>query len=211
MKMERNLRRRGALRIALGAALAVMLLFVGCGGVDKGSDAGGAEAAVEANAAEEESGGGTGTESANAAEGESTGGTEAEIANAVGGESDEEKVAAVVDAAEGESAGSAEKNVLGEGSREFLFTVADMDGNETTFEIHTDKETVGEALQELGLIDGDESQYGLYVKVVNGVTADFDTDGVYWAFYINGEYAASGVDSTPIADGESYSFKIEKG
>ena len=50
-----------------------------------------------------------------------------------------------------------------------------------------------------------------YVKTVNGITADYDADGVYWAFYVNGEYAVSGVDSTPIAEGESYSFKVEKG
>ena len=85
----------------------------------------------------------------------------------------------------------------------------DKDGNETQFEIHTDKETVGEALAELGLIAGEESEYGLFVKSVNGITADYDKDGVYWAFYVNGEYASSGVDTTPIAEGESYSFKVE--
>ena len=85
----------------------------------------------------------------------------------------------------------------------------DQEGNETAFEIHTDKETVGEALLELGLIAGDESEYGLYVKTVNGITADYDKDGVYWAFYVNGEYAQTGVDSTSITEGDSYSFKVE--
>ncbi|NBJ99416.1 DUF4430 domain-containing protein [bacterium 1xD8-48] len=100
---------------------------------------------------------------------------------------------------------------IGEGNTVFPFTVVDKDGNETKFEVHTDKEIVGEALEELGLISGDEGEYGLYVKTVNGITADYDADGVYWAFYVNGEYAVSGVDSTPIAEGESYSFKVEKG
>ena len=100
-------------------------------------------------------------------------------------------------------------SVLGTGSMEFSLTVVDQEGSETQFEIHTDKETVGEALLELGLIEGEESEYGLYVKTVNGITADYDTDGTYWAFYINGEYASSGVDSTKIAEGESYSFKVE--
>lgn len=99
--------------------------------------------------------------------------------------------------------------VLGEGSIIFPFTVVDQDGNETPFEIHTDKETVGDALTELELISGDEGDYGLYVKTVNGITVDYDTDGKYWAFYINGEYASTGVDSTPIVEGESYSFKVE--
>ncbi len=88
-----------------------------------------------------------------------------------------------------------------------LFT--DKDGNETQFEIHTDKEMVGEALQELNLIDGEEGEYGLFVKTVNGITADYDTDGVYWAFYVNGEYATSGVDVTQITEGDSYALKVE--
>jgi len=99
--------------------------------------------------------------------------------------------------------------VLGEGNTVFSLTVADKEGNETPFEIHTDKKTVGEALLDLGLIAGEQGQYGLYVQTVNGVTADYDKDGVYWAFYINGEYAATGVDSTPIAEGDAYSLRIE--
>ena len=87
--------------------------------------------------------------------------------------------------------------------------MTDKDGNETQFTIHTDKETVGEALLELNLIAGDESEYGLYVKTVNGITADYDSDGVYWAFYVNGEYATAGVDSTPITEGDSYALKVE--
>lgn len=98
---------------------------------------------------------------------------------------------------------------LGEGSMQFMFTVVDKDGVLTEFEIHTDKETVGEALLELELIAGDESEYGLYVKTVNGITADYDKDGVYWAFYVDGEYATSGVDSTAVTDGASYAFKVE--
>ena len=103
-----------------------------------------------------------------------------------------------------------EKNVLGEGAVIFDFSVVDKDGVETVFEIHTDKETVGEALVELGVIVGEESTYGLYVKKVNGILADYETDGTYWAFYINGEYAMSGVDTTAITEGDSYMFKVEK-
>lgn len=105
---------------------------------------------------------------------------------------------------------SGSKIFLGEGSKTFDFTVTDADGVESQFEIHTDKETVGDALLELDLIAGDESEYGLYVKTVNGITADFDTDGVYWAFYVNGEYAMTGVDATDVEEGSTYSFKVEK-
>ena len=100
--------------------------------------------------------------------------------------------------------------VLGEGKTEFGFTVVDKDGNATEFEIHTDKATVGEALLELNLIAGDESEYGLYVKQVNGITADYDVDQTYWAFYVNDAYATAGVDTTAVEAGAKYAFKVEK-
>ncbi len=100
--------------------------------------------------------------------------------------------------------------VLGEGEKQFSFVVVDEDGNEKEFEIHTDKQTVGEALLELELIEGDSGEYGLYVKTVNGLTVDYDKDGKYWAFYVNDEYAMSGVDTTNITEGDKYSFKVEK-
>ncbi|MDE7433319.1 MAG: DUF4430 domain-containing protein [Lachnospiraceae bacterium] len=103
----------------------------------------------------------------------------------------------------------AESVQIGEGSTVFSFTVTDQEGNEMAFEVHTDKKMVGEALLELGMIDGNESEYGLYVKTVNGITVDYDTDGVYWAFYINEEYATTGVDSTTITEGDRYAFRIE--
>ena len=79
-----------------------------------------------------------------------------------------------------------------------------------TFTIHTDKETVGDALLEHELIAGEEGAYGLYVKVVNGITADYDVDQSHWAFYINDEYAMTGVDTTPIAEGETYRLTYTK-
>ena len=105
---------------------------------------------------------------------------------------------------------SVESNVLGEGDTKFTLSVVDQDGNETQIEIHTDKETVGEALLECGLVEGDEGEFGLYVKKVNGIEADYDKNGTYWAFYINGEYATTGVDSTTITEGDTYSLKVEK-
>ena len=111
---------------------------------------------------------------------------------------------------ETQDAEEVQDTILGEGATVFAFTVIDKDGNETVFEIHTDKEIVGEALLELGLIEGEESQYGLYVKTVNGITADYDVDQTYWAFYVNDEYATSGVDTTAIEEGMTYTFKVEK-
>ena len=98
---------------------------------------------------------------------------------------------------------------MGKGATVFTFTVTDLEGKETSFEIHTDKKTVGEALMEHKLIEGEDGPYGLYVKTVNGVTVDYDKEGKYWAFYINGEYGMTGVDVTEIETGATYSFKAE--
>lgn len=93
--------------------------------------------------------------------------------------------------------------------KSFTFVVVDTSGKETSFEISSGKATVGEALLDEGLIAGEDGQYGLYVKTVNGITLDFDADGKYWAFYVNDEYGMSGVDATEIVDGNTYSFKAE--
>ena len=102
-----------------------------------------------------------------------------------------------------------EEGVVGQGSKSFEFTVIDKDGNEFKTTVRTDLTIVGEALLELGLIAGEDSEYGLYVKTVNGQTLDYATDGMYWSFYIDGEYAMTGVDATEIVEGENYTFKAE--
>ena len=80
---------------------------------------------------------------------------------------------------------------LGEGAKSFPFEVTDVDGSTKYYTVHTDAETVGEALVALGLIAGEDSEYGLYVKTVDG------------------EYATAGVDSTAVTDGASYAFRAE--
>lgn len=79
-----------------------------------------------------------------------------------------------------------------------------------TFTVHTDAETVGAALQEHDLLQGEEGAYGLYVKVVNGITADYDVDQSYWAFYLGDEYAMTGVDTTNITEGTVYRLVYTK-
>ena len=92
----------------------------------------------------------------------------------------------------------------------FTFEVVDKDGNTETFDITTNKTTVGDALLEEGLIAGEVGQYGLYVTEVNGIVADYNVDQTYWSFYIDGAYASTGVDTTDVVDGATYSFKVEK-
>ncbi len=98
-----------------------------------------------------------------------------------------------------------------EDSNTFTFEVIDANGNKTQLPIMTDVEILGDALQKLGYIKGEQGPYGLYIKEVNGIVADYDIDGTYWAFYVNGEMSMKGVDQTEIVDGAIYSFRVEKG
>lgn len=105
--------------------------------------------------------------------------------------------------------GCADENALGEGEKSFTVEVCHEDGTVRTVEVNTDKKTVGDALIEVGLIAGEDGPYGLMVHTVDGETHDSNTENKYWAFYINGEYAMTGVDRTDITEGAVYGFKVE--
>lgn len=100
-----------------------------------------------------------------------------------------------------------EDTTLGNGTKTVKVEVT-AEEKTITFTVKTDKTTVGEALLEQNLIEGENSAYGLYIKKVNGMLADYDVDQTYWAFYINGEYAVSGVDTTDID--ETAVYKLER-
>ena len=99
----------------------------------------------------------------------------------------------------------------GNGATSFLFTVVFDDGKESHYKIKTDKATVGEALQELGIVSGEEGPYGLYVTCVDGETHKYEDDGKFWAFYDGENMASTGVDKTPIKADGSYSLKVQAG
>ena len=108
-----------------------------------------------------------------------------------------------------EGATYSEDAELGSGAKCAVVEVK-VEEKSVTFTINTDKSTVGEALLEHDLIDGEEGPYGIYIKAVNGITADYDVDKSYWAFYIDGNYATSGVDTTPLTEGETYQLVYTK-
>jgi len=95
---------------------------------------------------------------------------------------------------------------IGDGHTTFIFEVTDADGNVSAWNVSTNESTVGEALVGVGLIDGEMSDFGLMVTHVNGLRADFTEDGAWWAFYVDGEMAMVGVDSTDIEEGAVYAF-----
>ena len=103
-----------------------------------------------------------------------------------------------------------ENTELGEGATTFTLEVKAEDKT-VVFTVNTDKEILSDALLEVGLIKGEDSTYGLYLTHVNGMIADYDTDGTYWAIYENGEYAMTGIDGIVIASGATYTLERAKG
>ena len=108
-----------------------------------------------------------------------------------------------------ESATYRKDTELGEGAKTAIVEVK-VDDEVVTFTVHTDKDTVGDALIEHELISGEDGAYGLYIKTVNGITADYDVDQSYWAFYIDGEYAMTGVDGTEIDESARYTLEYAR-
>ncbi len=108
-----------------------------------------------------------------------------------------------------ENATYLEDTTLGEGAKTVTVKVT-VEEKAVVFTVKTDAETLGEALKAHRLIDGDEGEFGLYLKVVNGMTADYDIDRSYWEFTAKGEYMMTGVDGTAISDGDAYELTYKK-
>ena len=108
-----------------------------------------------------------------------------------------------------ESATYTEDATLGTGEKNISVQVT-AEGKTINFKISTDCEFLADALLEHNLISGDMQQYGLYVKVVNGITADYNIDKSYWSLTKSGEYMQTGVSQTQIADGDQYEIVYTK-
>ena len=93
-----------------------------------------------------------------------------------------------------------------EGEKTFTVEVIHGDGTEKTFTYNTDAEYLGEVLLAEGLIQGENSQFGLYIITVDGEDAIYENDGAYWALFEGEDYAQQGIDETPILDGSEFSL-----
>ena len=93
------------------------------------------------------------------------------------------------------------------GSKHITVEVIHKDESSKTFTYDTDAEYLGEVLAAEGLIQGDDSEFGLYVTTVDGETADYNVDQSWWALYdANGDLTPTGVDSTPVYDGDAFTW-----
>jgi len=96
------------------------------------------------------------------------------------------------------------------GPKEFTLTVVHGDGTSKSFTCQTREGYLGKALQDEGIISGEDGPYGLYIHVVDGERAVFEEDAAYWAFYEGEDYAMLGIDKTPIQHGAVYKLVYTK-
>ena len=102
-----------------------------------------------------------------------------------------------------------ENKTFGNGSKTVKVLVK-AEGKSVEFTVKTDKENLGDALLEHGLVEGENSAYGLYVKKVNGITADYDVDQSYWSFEVDGVAQMVGVSGAEIKGGEHFELVYTK-
>lgn len=103
-----------------------------------------------------------------------------------------------------------------EGAKSITLEVIDNNQQSTVYDVHTDAEYLRQAMEEADGLEfsGSESEYGLFIDMVNGVTADYAADGAYWSFYVKDAdgsyvYCSYGVDTQPVEDGDAFQIRYE--
>lgn len=95
-----------------------------------------------------------------------------------------------------------------EGSKEVTLEVVNSEEEAVSYELKTDAEYLIEVMDEAKdqgfTYEGEEGDYGLMINSVNGEEAVYETDGAYWAFFVNGEYCNYGVSEQPVEDGDAF-------
>ena len=92
---------------------------------------------------------------------------------------------------------------LGQGKNSFFLLIEHPDGTMKQYKIKTDKQIVGEALVDLGLITMGNDDYGMHIKSVDGVTLDAEKDGKVWFLFIDANQVAA-IMQTEVSAAEQY-------
>lgn len=90
-------------------------------------------------------------------------------------------------------------------------TVIHGDSSEKKFDIATNEEYLRGALEQEKLVEGDESEYGLFITSVDGEAADSAAEQWWCVCDGEGNMAMTGVDEIAISDGDSYQLVLKTG
>lgn len=99
-----------------------------------------------------------------------------------------------------------------EDGNEIAITVVVVDdkGEETNHEIKTTRAYLADALLDEKIASGAMTEYGLMIDTVDGILADWNTNGAYWAIYVGEEMAMVGASSLELSDGGVYRLVYTK-
>lgn len=97
-----------------------------------------------------------------------------------------------------------------QGSKKIVVEVIIPDEKSKEFTLHTDEKYLRQPLEEKKLVKGKESDYGLFIQEVNGRKAN-DAKQEWWCVTKNKETVNTGVDSTPISDGDHFEITLKTG
>ena len=97
------------------------------------------------------------------------------------------------------------------GSKSITLSIVYMDGSRDDYKLRTDEEYLFDAANGIDglVIEGHTDGSYFYMDAINGVSADYDADGAYWAIYVDGTYGTYGIKDQPIEDGVSYEIRYE--
>lgn len=93
------------------------------------------------------------------------------------------------------------------GAKTVVVVVVHGDESTKEFTYHTDAEYLGQVLLEEKLVEGEDSQYGLFITAVDGEAAQ-DSLRQWWCITKEGERVDTGADSTPILDGDHFELTM---
>lgn len=98
-----------------------------------------------------------------------------------------------------------------QGSKAITIEVVNKEKESILYDVNTDAEYLRQAMEEAeGLtFEGEDGEYGLTIMTVNGETADYNTGGAYWSFYVNDQYCNYSVDTQPVMDGDKFRIQYE--
>ena len=96
------------------------------------------------------------------------------------------------------------------GRKTVTVQVVHSDGTSRDFTLETEEACLGPALIAGGVVEDNQGPYGLYILTADGETAE-ESAQEWWKLTKGGEMVNTGVDATPIADGDAFELTLMVG